>query len=472
MGKVFISYRHVEPDLSLAADIEKNLSRRGASVFRDDRINIGQDWVKTIERELASSRFLIVLLSQASVSSSHVREEIIRGHKRGLMILPLRVDRTEIPLDIAAILGTLQTRNVNREAISTICDEILELINSEEESLRTYDPVHLQPETGTVSLDSPFYVRRSVDEQIEQRLKGRGTTVLLRGARQVGKSSLLVRAAAKARTTGRQVSRIDFQLMDNEQRQSLRSLLRHLAFSLVSDLNIDREPDEFWDDRRGSKASMTKFLEHAVLKSFETPLVLCLDEVDSAFGTAYCDDFFAMLRVWHNERATSPVWNRLHLIITHSTDPSLWIGDLDQSPFNVGERHFLTDFTEEQVRDLCRRYEIAANTEELMKYFGGHPFLIRKALFTMRTTTCTVSDLMANVFSYASPFREHLQLLLGPLVANSKLSGAMRQVLQTGSCDSERAYQGLLGSGLVKGDSRDAVAPRCELYRAFFERHI
>lgn len=479
MRKVFISYRHMEPDLGLAAEIENNLSRRGASVFRDARIKIGDDWVETIERELASSRFLIVLVSQASMGNRHVREEIVRAHKLGLQILPLRVDATEMPYDIASILGTLQTRNVSHGGVASICEEILELINSEEESCESEEESceagnlpHLQPETGTVSLDSPFYVRRTVDDQIEQRLRGRGTTVLLRGARQVGKSSLLVRAAAKAQTAGRQVSRIDFQLMDNEQRQSLRALLRHLAFSLAADLNLGHEPDEFWDDRVGSKASMTRFVEHAILKSTSSPVVLCLDEVDTAFGTAYCDDFFSMLRVWHNQRATSSAWSRLHLVITHSTDPALWITDLRQSPFNVGEPHHLTDFTDDQVRDLCRRYAIAANTEELMRFFGGHPFLIRKALFTMRTTACSATDLMLDIFSDGSPFREHLQLLLGPLLANSALSAAMRQVLKTGTCDNERGYQGLLGAGLVKGHSRGRVVPRCELYSAFFERHV
>jgi len=48
----------------------------------------------------------------------------------------------------------------------------------------------------------------------------------------------------------------------------------------------------------------------------------------------------------------------------------------------------------------------------------------------------------------------------------------MRQVLDRGACESEKAFQRLLGAGLVKGSSRDAVAPRCELYRSYFERHI
>ena len=266
-------------------------------------------------------------------------------------------------------------------------------------------------------------MRREADGRIEERLRGRGSTILLRGARQVGKSSLLVRAAATAETTGRRVSRIDFQLMDNEQRQSLKTLLRHLAFSMAADLKIDAEPDQYWDDRRGSKASMTRFVEQAVLKPAVSPVVLCLDEVDSAFGTAYCNDFFAMLRVWHNERATSGVWNRLHLIITHSTDPALWIGDLNQSPFNVGERHSLTDFTLDQVQDLCNRYRVRIDVEELMKLLGGHPFLIRKALYTIHTIHCTVGDLVTDLFADDQPVSGSLTASLS---ASARQPSALR----------------------------------------------
>ena len=471
MGKVFISYRRAEPDISLAAEIERYLAGRGVPVFRDSRIKIGEEWSRSIDEELTSSRFLLVLISQASMESGYVYEEIVRAKRRGLAILPVRIDTSELPYHIASLINTLEIRDLNGAGIETICNEIIDGMQPEEPGASA-DPDFLQPETGTVSLDSPFYVRRDVDGRIEERLQGRGATVLLRGPRQVGKSSLLVRAAATAESAGRRVSRIDFQLMDNDQRQSLRALLRHLAFSIAADLTIDTDPDLYWDDRRGSKASMTRFVEQAVLKPAASPVVLCLDEVDSAFGTAYCNDFFAMLRVWHNERATSKIWSRLHLIITHSTDPALWIGDLNQSPFNVGERHSLTDFTRDQVRDLANRYGVKIDTDELMQLLGGHPFLIRKALFTMQTTKCRVSDLATDLFSDSSPFRDHLQLLMGSLSANAPLCDAMRQVLRAGRCDSESAFQGLLGAGLVKGISRDGVAPRCELYRAFFGKRL
>jgi hypothetical protein len=217
---------------------------------------------------------------------------------------------------------------------------------------------------------------------------------------------------------------------------------------------------------------MTRFVEHSVLTGSDSQVVFCLDEVDTAFGSEYCGEFFSMLRVWHNERAISRAWNRLHLIITHSTNPSVWIDDLNQSPFNVGEKHSLSDFTPGQVQDLARRYGVRLNVTELMDLVSGHPFLVRKALSTIRRTRCTAGDLASDAFAENSPFREHLNLLLGSLHATAILREAMKQVLDRGACESEKAFQRLLGAGFVKGSSRDAVAPRCELYRAYFGKHL
>jgi hypothetical protein len=150
----------------------------------------------------------------------------------------------------------------------------------------------------------------------------------------------------------------------------------------------------------------------------------------------------------------------------------VWIDDLNQSPFNVGEKHSLSDFTPDQVQDLAHRYSVRLDVTELMNLVSGHPFLVRKALSTIRRARCTVDDLASDVFAENSPFREHLQLLLGPLHSTATLRDAMKQVLDLGACQSERAFQRLLGAGLVKGSSRDAVAPRCELYRAYFEKHL
>lgn len=71
------------------------------------------------------------------------------------------------------------------------------------------------------------------------------------------------------------------------------------------------------------------------------------------------------------------------MVIAHSTEASLWIQDIYQSPFNVGEQVRLKDFKQAQIADLNQRYGHVLKTDaELSRLFelvGGHPFLVRDA---------------------------------------------------------------------------------------------
>ena len=105
--------------------------------------------------------------------------------------------------------------------------------------------------------------------------------------------------------------------------------------------------------------------------------------METIFETAFRDDFFGMLRSWHNSRAT-PIWRQLDLVLVTSTEPYQLMGNLNQSPFNVGTQIELMDFTPEQVADLNHRHGSPLHPDQIpecMTLFGGQPYLVRRALY-------------------------------------------------------------------------------------------
>ena len=60
-------------------------------------------------------------------------------------------------------------------------------------------PAQLEPVGGAVPLDSTFYIVRSTDEEFRAAIGRRDSIVLVKGARQVGKTSLLARGLQQAR---------------------------------------------------------------------------------------------------------------------------------------------------------------------------------------------------------------------------------------------------------------------------------
>src|SRR5215210_1340661 len=70
-----------------------------------------------------------------------------------------------------------------------------------------------QPE-GTMNTHSSFYVERPSDQIALDTIRKEGVTITIKGPRQMGKSSLLLRVREAALAAGKRVALFDFQLFD------------------------------------------------------------------------------------------------------------------------------------------------------------------------------------------------------------------------------------------------------------------
>ena len=128
---------------------------------------------------------------------------------------------------------------------------------------------------------------------------------------------------------------------------------------LIADqLDLEVYPDEVWKPRRAPSINFERYIRREVLEKISGPLVWGLDEVDRLFTCPFASEVFGLFRTWHNERAVDPTapWGRLTLAIVYATEAHLFITDQNQSPFNVGTRLELKDFSIEQVGELNTRY--------------------------------------------------------------------------------------------------------------------
>lgn len=504
VSQVFLSYRHVPRDEELAERFYAYLRERGLRAFLDKQIRVGLDWVAEIDRQLHASDAFVVFLSEDSILSDMVRQEIQTAHelrRAGKMtIFPVRVGFVgSLPYDLGSYLNRIQYAlwqpGESQEALfSLLHDAItggasLPVFPSEDPSIVTLTDSSLETkgaplpaadprivmETGTIRLDSPFYVRRSEDDAIERCLGQTGSTIVVKGPRQSGKSSLLARAHALSQRAGRRSVYLDFQNFDDPQLASLGSTLQTVARRIARTLKTTVQPTDVWDsDLLGEKGSFTEFLLTAVLDG--PPVVLLLDEVDRLFDRPFRSDFFAAVRGWHNNRATDAAWDSLHLVLGHATDPALWIENLNESPFNVGDRLRLDGFTPDQVADLNGRHgrplRGPSEVGELMELVGGHPYLIRQAIYVLATERWTPERLRAEAGKDAGPFGDHLRRHLWALHQNERLRIVVARIAKGAGCDDEDQFHRLLAAGLVRGETRAEARLACDLYQQYFSRHL
>src|SRR6185503_7594513 len=77
-----------------------------------------------------------------------------------------------------------------------------------------------EPVGGAVPLDSKFYIVRATDGRFRSAIAQGDSIVLVKGARQAGKSSLLARGLEEARREGARVVLTDFQMLNSTQLES------------------------------------------------------------------------------------------------------------------------------------------------------------------------------------------------------------------------------------------------------------
>ncbi len=507
------------PDQDLAKFLKKFLAKQGYDCFLDPQLQVGTEWVKEIEKQIKGSDFFIPLLSKDSILSDIVRQEVkLAGdlrQKRGerFKILPLRVNFTgKLPYDLGAyldgfpyalwkpgedfnvissqVLNALETtvelplKDQTRDLfkLGDYSWELQNLFDTLEEKgapLPAMDPrliPQVEPDTGIVKPGSSFYVTREADRKLMKSIQNKGATVIVKGARQMGKSSLLTQARSEARKYGLECCYLDFQFLEPAYLTGLDALFRCLANKIGQAFNTTIKPADCWDEGQSPNDNFTGFIKDALLANAQSPVLLLLDEVDRLFNQPYREDFFSTLRTWHNLRAEEEEWEYLNLVLAHSAEPYPWVRDIYRSPFNVGTLIQLEDFGPQQVRELNLKYgQPLADEEdilELIQLTGGQPYLVRLALYIMAKEHYNLLQLNRLATEDFGPFGDHLRQILWRLQGLEGLSDILRQVLRKGQCDYEPHFLRLRSAGYIKGETRESVKVRCQLYEDYFWKHL
>jgi DNA-binding SARP family transcriptional activator len=336
----------------------------------------------------------------------------------------------------------------------------------------------LEPVGGAVPLGSPFYVVRPVDAQLFEAIARQDSIVLVKGARQTGKTSLLARGLQQAREAGAQVVLTDFQMFSADQLEAAEPFLLALAHSLAVELDLDVSPLDVWKTGAGPNLNFDLFLRRHVLAGTQRPMVWGLDGVDRLFGHGFAGDLFSLFRSWHDRRHLTPLsaWSRLTLAMAYATEAHLFITDLNQSPFNVGTRLSLEDFTAEQVADLNRRYHSPLRDEREQKRFyglvSGHPYLVRRGLYEISRLGLDMDALEAEADQDHGIFGDHLRRLMSALLRDADLCAAVTTVLQGRGCPTPESFYRLRAAGVLIGGTALSATLRCRLYQSYLAGHL
>jgi WD40 repeat protein len=255
---------------------------------------------------------------------------------------------------------------------------------------------------GTLRHDAPSYVERQADRDLSEGLLA-GEFCYVLTPRQMGKSSLMVRTASKLREQGVNVIALDLTAIG--QNLTPEQWYDGLIARIGRQLRLDEELDRFWhaQERVGPCQRLFMAIRDVVLRERPGPLAIFVDEIDSVRSLPFStDEFFAAMRECYNRRAEDPELNRVTFCLLGVATPSDLNRDTRTTPFNIGRRIELHDFTRVEAAPLAQGLRDTVTPDDghscapaqsnaaavilrsgrlltrILHWTGGHPYLTQR----------------------------------------------------------------------------------------------
>jgi len=331
--------------------------------------------------------------------------------------------------------------------------------------------------SGSVPLDSPFYIERPpIESKVFEEITKPGALVRIKAPKEMGKTSLLIRLLDYANRRDYSTVNLNLAQIDQEILNNLNRFLRWFCANITRQLQLEPRLDDYWDEDIGSKVSCTLYFRNHLLAKTDPPLVLALDEFNQIFEHPHvAKDVLPLLRSWYEEAKRIPIWKKLRLVVVHSTEIYVPL-QLKQSPFNVGLPIQLGHFNLNQVQQLAQRYMLewtdGKNAQQLMAMVGGHPSLVHTALYHLSRRDITLPYLLQTAATNSGIYDNHLQRHWATLQEQTELLEALNSVMYSSepvTLEPILAHK-LSSMGLIQ-QAGDKATPGCELYRRYFTRH-
>ncbi len=236
---------------------------------------------------------------------------------------------------------------------------------------------------GTMGREVPSYIERQADTEIFEALR-RGEFCYVLTARQMGKSSLMIRTEARLKQTGVNVAVLDLTAIG--QNLTIEKWYGGLLVQIGQRLDLEDDFIEFWlsESLLGPMQRWVEAIRQVVLLRRPGDLVIFVDEIDTVRSLPFpTDEFFAGIRECYNRRSEDAEMKRLTFCLLGVATPSDLIRDTRTTPFNIGRRIELHDFTTLEAAPLAQGLERGSQPGEgllkrILYWTGGHPYLTQR----------------------------------------------------------------------------------------------
>lgn len=244
-----------------------------------------------------------------------------------------------------------------------------------------------------------LYVSRQADRHLDRIVEDMGRPGYVLVARQMGKTNLLLNAKRRRVECSEAFAYLDVSNVF----PNIRSFFRNIVDVILETVDSAAgSGDEIRRGRRELEAEPHKEHERelrSILSRMDRKLVICLDEIDALTKSSYSDQVFSFIRsVYFSGRANFPVLGRLTYILSGVAEPADIIKNKDVSPFNIGEKIYLDDFSREECESLFSMAQLdfdAVVRDRVYRWTKGHPRMTWDLCAILEEMSSTSAPLVA-----------------------------------------------------------------------------
>jgi tetratricopeptide (TPR) repeat protein len=227
-------------------------------------------------------------------------------------------------------------------------------------------------------IPSNLYVHRDADRQVKNIIKDMGRPGYVLVARQMGKTNLILNAKRELESSEDVFVYIDLSNPFPSPKD---------CFENIIDTAIETNFEKFElaqktiHERREGLKDTPAHKQHTnelriLLKAITGKLVIILDEIDALTKTTYSDQIFAQIRSIYFSRVNFEELSRLTYLLSGVIEPTEIIKDPKISPFNIGQKIFLNDFSKEEFYTFLSKAQINIDKESIERIYywtNGNP---------------------------------------------------------------------------------------------------
>ncbi|NEO22610.1 MULTISPECIES: AAA-like domain-containing protein [unclassified Moorena] len=333
------------------------------------------------------------------------------------------------------------------------------------------------PSSPTRANHEIYIERPPIEARCYQEIVKSGALIRIKAPKLMGKTLLIRKIIAHGQKQGYGKVYLN---MNQLPFTNLDIFLKSFCGQVGNKLKLPNQLETYWDDSLFTSIdNCTAYFEEYLLDSLETPLLLCLDDLDRVFHhQEIAEGFLPLLRSWHESGKFDDSWKKLRLVVAHATEIYIDL-DINKSPFNVGLPIDLLEFDSDQVKRFAQGYGLNLSVDsvtKLMAMVGGHPDLLSQAFDYLKNhqeVEKTLDTLLALAPTEAGIYSSHLYLLLTTIQEHPELLDAVKQLVSTPNpvrLDATITRK-LESIGLVERHGNDCSL-RCNLYREYFSDRI